>query len=210
MYVCTHTHILYWSIIALQCCDSLAVQGSKSAVCIHISPPCWASLPAHPTPLGHHRARLKLPAHVCVVLTHSFKHTYAPTVTHNCTHSQTHGHAQICEHTTWSMTQLPEGDLHFHYSSLFPSFKSTTPMIVIIIVPWVPPCLSHSARCSLYFLSNTRNQEGGYCDPFYLKCRRAGFDSWIGKIPWQRKWQPTPVSLPGGSHGQRSLAGYSP
>ena len=32
----------------------------------------------------------------------------------------------------------------------------------------------------------------------------------VGKIPWRRKWQPTPVSLPGKSHGQRSLAGYSP
>ena len=31
-----------------------------------------------------------------------------------------------------------------------------------------------------------------------------------GKIPWRRKWQPTPVFLPGQSHGQRSLAGYSP
>ena len=36
------------------------------------------------------------------------------------------------------------------------------------------------------------------------------FDSWVGKIPWRRKWHPTPVLLPGGSHGQRSLAGYSP
>ena len=32
----------------------------------------------------------------------------------------------------------------------------------------------------------------------------------IGKIPWRRKWQPTPVFLPGKFHGQRSLAGYSP
>ena len=31
-----------------------------------------------------------------------------------------------------------------------------------------------------------------------------------GKIPWRRAWQPTPVFLPGESHGQRSLAGYSP
>ena len=31
-----------------------------------------------------------------------------------------------------------------------------------------------------------------------------------GKIPWRRKWKPTPVFLPGESHGQRSLAGYSP
>ena len=37
------------------------------------------------------------------------------------------------------------------------------------------------------------------------QCRRCEFDPWIGKIPWRRKWQPTPVFLPGKSHGQRSL-----
>ena len=38
----------------------------------------------------------------------------------------------------------------------------------------------------------------------------TGFNPWIKKIPWRRKWQPTPVFLPGEFHGQRSLAGYSP
>ena len=33
--------------------------------------------------------------------------------------------------------------------------------------------------------------------------------SLVGKIPWKRKWQPTPVFLPGESHGQRSLVGYN-
>ena len=33
---------------------------------------------------------------------------------------------------------------------------------------------------------------------------------WVRKIPWRRKWQPTPVILPGKSHGQRSLVGYNP
>ena len=42
------------------------------------------------------------------------------------------------------------------------------------------------------------------------RCRRRGFDPWVGKIPWSRKWQPTSVFLPGLSHGQRSLVGYSP
>ena len=42
------------------------------------------------------------------------------------------------------------------------------------------------------------------------RCQRCGFDPRIGKIPWRRKWQPTPVFLPGKSHKQRSLAGYSP
>ena len=36
-----------------------------------------------------------------------------------------------------------------------------------------------------------------------------GFDPWIGKIPWRRAWQPTPVFLPGQSLGQRNLVGYS-
>ena len=39
--------------------------------------------------------------------------------------------------------------------------------------------------------------------------KRCGFDPWVRKIPWRREWQPTPVFLPGKSHGQRSLVGYS-
>ena len=38
---------------------------------------------------------------------------------------------------------------------------------------------------------------------------RCGFDPWVRKIHWRRKWQPTPVFLPGESHGQRSLAGFT-
>ena len=37
------------------------------------------------------------------------------------------------------------------------------------------------------------------------QCGRHGFHPWVGKIPWMRKWQPTPAFLPGKSHGQRSL-----
>ena len=39
--------------------------------------------------------------------------------------------------------------------------------------------------------------------------QRHRFDPWDGKIPWRRKWQATPVFLPGNSHGQRRLEGYS-
>ena len=42
------------------------------------------------------------------------------------------------------------------------------------------------------------------------RCRRGWCDSWMGKIPWRRKWRPTPVFLPEKSHGQNSLVGYSP
>ena len=41
------------------------------------------------------------------------------------------------------------------------------------------------------------------------QCRRPAFDPWVRKIPWRRKWQPTPVFLPRKSHGQ-NLVGYSP
>ena len=43
-----------------------------------------------------------------------------------------------------------------------------------------------------------------------LQRGRPGFDPWVGKIPWRRKLHPTPVFLPGESHGRRSLVGYSP
>ena len=40
--------------------------------------------------------------------------------------------------------------------------------------------------------------------------KRFRFNPWVGKIPWRRAWQPTPVFLPGEVHGQRNLGGYSP
>ena len=47
-----------------------------------------------------------------------------------------------------------------------------------------------------------------------VKClsimRQTQFNPWVRKIPWRRKWQPTPVFLPGEVHGQRSLEDYSP
>ena len=52
--------------------------------------------------------------------------------------------------------------------------------------------------------------------PWWLSCKeptcqfkRLGFNPWFRKIPWRRKWQLIPVFLPGKSHGQRSLEGYS-
>ena len=42
------------------------------------------------------------------------------------------------------------------------------------------------------------------------QCKRHGFSPWVWTISWNKKWQPTLVFLPGKSHGQRSLVGYSP
>ena len=46
--------------------------------------------------------------------------------------------------------------------------------------------------------------------PQCRRCRKHRFNLWVRKIPWRRAWQPTPVFLPRKSHGQRSLASYSP
>ena len=60
-------------------------------------------------------------------------------------------------------------------------------------------------------------RKGHHLIPWWLsskesacQCRKPELDSWLGKIPWRRKWQPTPVFLPGESHEQRDLVGYSP
>ena len=53
-----------------------------------------------------------------------------------------------------------------------------------------------------------RNGKESSCQ--FRRCKRFGFDPWVRKISLRRVWQPTLVSLPGKSHGQRSLAGYSP
>ena len=44
----------------------------------------------------------------------------------------------------------------------------------------------------------------------FFHCRGFGFNPWVGKIPWRRKWQPIPIFLLGKPHGQRRLVSYGP
>ena len=69
--------------------------------------------------------------------------------------------------------------------------------------PWHGPLFSPDKYCSglPWWLSGKEST---------CPCLRPGFHSWVGKIPWRRAWQPTPVFFPGESHGPRSLAGYNP
>ena len=76
-----------------------------------------------------------------------------------------------------------------NYGELFPQIVEETMEIVTDII----------------FFSGGSDSKASACntgDPV--------FNPWVGKIPWRRKWQPTPVLLPGKSHGQRTLVGYSP
>ena len=52
-------------------------------------------------------------------------------------------------------------------------------------------------------LGGTRNKKPA------CQCRKHRLDPWVGKIPWRMAWKPTPAFLPGESHGQKSLVGYS-
>ena len=82
---------------------------------------------------------------------------------------------------------------YFIWSHFFGSYYG--PAFTLAFVPSQPP---HQESWWL-----------GSKEPF-CQCRRHRFNSWVGKISWVRKWQPTPVFLPGKSHGQRSLVGNSP
>ena len=73
--------------------------------------------------------------------------------------------------------------------------------------------MSDSTVKFIYITHPKRGFPGGASVERACQCtrhKRRRFDPWVGKIPWRRAWQPTPVFLPGESHGQRSLACYSP
>ena len=87
--------------------------------------------------------------------------------------------------------------------------------VLICLLSYRPRCCSHlQPQCSEQKICGKalrqrrpwRLRREGAC----LQRGRSSFDPWVGKIPWRRKWQPTPVLLPRKFHGQRSLVGYSP
>ena len=105
-------------------------------------------------------------------------------------------------------------------SSLPPTFLDSTInispyMLFLSLCPYLPHiCLPviqeiicrHKFLLSLYVHINYKHSYTCVC----LRCGRPRFNPWVGKIPWRKIWQSTPVFLPGESHGWRSLVGYSP
>ena len=82
---------------------------------------------------------------------------------------------------------------------------------LILSPPFFPVLLSHQV-----IINNLLGLEGlpGGASGKEPACqcrrrKRCRFDPWVGRIPWRRAWHPTPVFLPGESHGQRGLVGYS-
>ena len=80
-------------------------------------------------------------------------------------------------------------------------------MVILPLCPYRVEIESKLSSVSIYKILVSLVAQRIKCLP---AIRRPGFDPWVGKIPWRRKWQPTLVFSPGESHGQRSLVGYSP
>ena len=139
----------------------------------------------------------------------------------------------ICIYTHTERENRVIKDISFHFSYLFSS--SHLSLYISHKIGIILHVLVHNMGfCTLYILQKVSlyyyvssfiviikpQYTKGWELPRWLsgkdparQCRRherRGFNPWVSKIPWRRAWQPTPVFLPGESHGQKSLAGYSP
>ena len=94
-------------------------------------------------------------------------------------------HWQILKHF------IPSDHLCVFYSANTVGFKQNWRMFILLHVGFWNDCSDKEPawQCRRY--------------------KRCGFNPWVGKLLWRRKWQLTPVFLPGESHRQRSLVGYS-
>ena len=92
----------------------------------------------------------------------------------------------------WDLNQASEGFVAGEHQGW--GFSRETEIIGYILHTWASPMV--------LVVKESACQCG--------RCKRCGFNPWVGKIPWSRKWHPTPELLLGNFHGQGSLAGYSP
>ena len=93
--------------------------------------------------------------------------------------------------------------INYYYSPIKSNFRK--PPQKIIPLPDTPKVVELAPSKTLSQLLWWLSSKESPC-----QCRRRGFNPWVRKIPWRRKWQPTLVFLPGNFLGQRSSAGYSP
>ena len=77
------------------------------------------------------------------------------------------------------------------------------------VLQGLPPCLGFVLFCLIFMYVCMWASQVVCGKESDCQCRRRRFNPWSRKIPWRRKWRPTPVFLPGKSYGQRRLVGYS-
>ena len=104
----------------------------------------------------------------------------------------------------------------FYFSIMFSSFIHVNSRILFFMAELcVSLCVCESLQSCLTLCDPMDGSPPGGSSGKEYACqcrrhRRRGFNPWVGKIPWRRKCQPTPVFLPEESHGRRNLVGYSP
>ena len=84
------------------------------------------------------------------------------------------------------------------------SFKEAAKIIMRVMQPWMAQADCSRTHFMKGFPGGSDSKESA------CQCRRCRFYPWVRKIPWRRAWKLIPVLLPGESHRQTSLAGYSP
>ena len=113
----------------------------------------------------------------------------------------------------------------FHRIAFWETLLGRNILLLLSTLSTALPSWIASQIASPVFLIKKGKENPNIKQPYYLPCKfrdtvfiyvcetsskHPGFDPWVRKILWKRKRQPTPVFLPGKSHGQRSLAGHSP
>ena len=103
----------------------------------------------------------------------------------------------------------------FHFAKCFqdPSCCSTCQYIISFHCQITSHCMAvpHCIYpCISWWTDFSGGARGKEVSCQCRRYKRCWFNPWVRKIPWRRAWQPTPIFLSGESHGQRSLAGYSP
>ena len=107
-----------------------------------------------------------------------------------------------------SLKQRGLGEAQIMGMIIVPPLQAVTEVLKVLV--HIASSTEGSSVISLHNPHFTPSQEVLSSALRCLQCGRPRFDPWVGKISWRRKQQPTPILLPGESHGWRSLVGYSP
>ena len=110
-----------------------------------------------------------------------------------------------CICSAYMMINTPVQNMLLEKSSSM-SFAKSIFSYIYISYNYIYLCIHTYTHTHIHTPSGTSGKESA-CQ--HARLKRLRFYPWVGKIPWRRAWQSTPVFLPGEPHGQRSLAGYS-